>query len=104
MTLLLRLLSSRVLGLVLGLGLVAGGFGYVSHTRTSLVKTRLELAAAVADRDAAMAAADRLKAQAEELARRERANSADLTERLRRIEAAQGACMDVGLPPGLLDE
>jgi uncharacterized protein HemX len=102
--LLFRLLSPRLLVVVLGLGVVAAGFGYVSHTRTSLVKTRLELAAAVASRDAAMAAANRMKAQAEELARRERANSADLTDRLRRIEAAQGACMDVGLPPGLLDE
>lgn len=104
MTLLLRLLSPRVLGLVLGLGLVAGAVGYVSHARNSLVKTRLELAAAVATSDAALAAAERMKAQAEELARRERANSADLTERLRRIESAQGACMEVGLPPGLLDE
>ncbi len=104
MTLLLRLLSPRVLGLVLVLGLVAGGFGYVSHTRTSLVKTRLELAAAVASRDAALAAATRMKQQAEELARRDRATSDDLTERLRRIADAQGACMDVGLPPGLLDK
>ena len=104
MTLLLRLLSPRVMGLVLGIGLVAGGLGYISHTRASLVKTRLELAAAVASRDAALAAADRLKAQAEELARRERANADELAERIRRIEAAQGACLDVGLPPGLLDE
>ena len=89
---LLRLLSPRVLGLVLGLGLVAGAVGYVSHTRTSLVKTRLELAAT------------RMQAQAEELSRRDRANAADLNERLSRIADAQGACMDVGLPPGLLDK
>jgi len=51
-----------------------------------------------------MVAATRMKQQAEELARRERANTADLTERLRRIDSAQGACMEVGLPPGLLDQ
>lgn len=104
MSLLLRLLSSRLMGLVLGLGAVAVGVFYLSHLRTSLVQTRSDLAAAVSDRDAAMAAADRLKAQAEELARRERATADELAERIRRIEAAQGACLDVGLPPGLLDE
>lgn len=104
MTVILRLLSPRLLGLVLGVGAVVGGVFYLSHLRTSLVETRSDLADAVADRDAALAAADRLKAQAEELARRERENAADLNERLRRIEAAQGACLDVGLPPGLLDE
>lgn len=104
MTLLLRFLSPRLLMLVLGLGAVAGGALYLSHVRASLVQTRSDLAAAVADRDAALAAADRLKAQAEELARRERATADELAERIRRIERAHGACMDVGLPPGLLDE
>lgn len=104
MTLLLRLLSPRLLGLVVGLGTVAGGVFYLSHLRTSLVETRDLLSDAISDRDAAMAAADRLKAQAEELARRERATADELAERIRKIESAQGACMDVGLPPGLLDE
>jgi len=76
----------------------------MSHIRTSLVETRDLLSAAISDRDAALAAADRLRAQAEELARRERATADELAERIRRIESAQGACMDVGLPPGLLDE
>lgn len=104
MSMILRLLSSRLLVLVLGLGAVAGGVFYLSHIRTSLVETRSQLSAAISDRDAALAAADRLKAQAEELARRERATADELSERIAKIEAAQGACLDVGLPPGLLDE
>lgn len=91
------------LGVVAIAGLVWFQHGRIQTYRADIKAQQEQLSAESAARRAAEAAVVDAVERAERLAAARDAAQRRLTDRLAAVSAAQGACLEVELPPGLLD-